>query len=201
MKKYTWLFPFLSGILASLALLAPVAFTSSYFSIWMWGLIDDRIIDNSLNFMSDRLFFFTGIGASIAILIFSVLLIVTGQLYHRGSYAYKNFGKIWIICGALILTGTIVSTTSLDYYTYEGFFPYGVWAFINPGFGVVGPILASITAIGSGIFVSATEKGKRARLNVIPISTIAPKSLCPHCGKEISLNASFCSKCGKIIDS
>jgi len=201
MKKYTWLFPFFSGIIAGLALLTPVAQFESYFSIWMWGLVNARLIENSLAFIDEQLIFFTGIGTSIAIMIFSLILIITGYLYRQRYFADKDLGKLWIGCGALILTSTIVSCVSLDYYTYDGYFPYGIWSSINPGFGAIGPILASIMAIGSGIFVSVTERNNRMRRKIIPLSTIAPKTLCPHCKKEISLNASFCSGCGKLLEN
>ncbi|MBA7538670.1 hypothetical protein ES705_30947 [subsurface metagenome] len=167
----------------------------------MWGLIHSRISGNSIEFMNEKVFLFTGISVSIVITVLALVLIITGYLYRQGYFGERDLGKLWILCGILILAGTIVSLVSLEFYTYEGYFPYGVWDFLNPGFGAMGPIITSIMAIGTGIFVSVTERENRIRRKTIPISAIAPKSLCPHCGKSISLNASFCSKCGKTIET
>jgi len=201
MKKYTWAFPFFSGIISIIGVLTPVAFSDNYFSIWMWGLIYSRIFGNSIEFMNEKVFLFTGISVSIVITVLALVLIITGYLYRQGYFGERDLGKLWVFCGILILAGTIVSLVSLEFYTYEGYFPYGVWDFLNAGFGAMGPIIASIIAIGTGIFVSVTERENRMRRKTIPISAIAPKNLCPHCGKSISLNASFCSKCGRTIES
>jgi predicted amidophosphoribosyltransferase len=45
--------------------------------------------------------------------------------------------------------------------------------------------------------VSMSKAGRKQK--IIPVSVVATKSICPYCGKSISLNASFCSKCGKTI--
>ena len=200
MKKYTWAFPFFSGIISIIGILTPIAFSDSYFSIWMWGLIHSRIFENSIEFMNEKVFFFTGISVAIIITVLALVLIITGYLYRQGYFSDRDLGKLWVFCGIFILTGTIVSLVSLEYYTYSGYFPFGVWDFLNPGFGAMGPIIGSIMAIGTGIFVSVTEREKRIRRKTIPISAIAPKNLCPHCGKPVSLNASFCSKCGRTIE-
>ena len=200
MKKYTWTFPFGGGIIAIIGVLTPVAFSGSYFSIWMWGLIYSRILGNSIEFMNEQVFLLTGITVAVVVTVLALVLIITGYLYRKGYLAERNFGKLWAICGIFILAATIVSLVSLEFYTYEGYFPFGVWDFLSAGFGAMGPIIGSILAIGTGIFVSVTEREQRIRRKTIPISAIAPKNLCPHCGKLISLNASFCSKCGKTID-
>ena len=200
MKKYTWTFPFCGGIIAIIGVLTPVAFSDSFFSIWMWGLIYSRILGNSIEFMNEQVFLLTGITLTIVVTVLALVLIITGYLYRKGYLAERNLGKLWAICGIFILAATIVSLVSLEFYTYEGYFPFGVWDFLSAGFGAMGPIIGSILAIGTGIFVSVTEREQRIRRKTIPISAIAPKNLCPHCGKLISLNASFCSKCGKTID-
>ncbi|MFX1345168.1 MAG: zinc ribbon domain-containing protein [Promethearchaeota archaeon] len=199
MKKITWAFPFCSGIITVIGVLTPIAFSDSYFSIWIWGLIHSRIFGDSIEFMNEKVFLFIGISVAIAITVLAIGLIITGYLYHQGYFGGRDVGKLWTGCGILILAGTIVSLVSLEYYTYNGYFPYGVWDFLKPGFGTMGPILGSIIAIGTGIYVSVTEREVRMRRRAIPVSAIAPKNLCPHCGKPISLNASFCSKCGKTI--
>jgi hypothetical protein len=199
MKRYTWAFPFCSGIIAIIGVLTPVAFYESFYNFWLWGLIYTRLPDSKFEFMTENVFFITGLIISIIITVFALVLIITGYIYRQGYYSDKDLGKLWAICGVLILISIIVSLVSLDYYTYEDFFPLGIWAYLNPGFGAIGPILGSITAIGTGVFVSVSEKEVRLKKKSRLITAMAPKNLCPHCGKPISLNASFCSKCGKTI--
>ncbi|MFX0030565.1 MAG: zinc ribbon domain-containing protein [Candidatus Hermodarchaeota archaeon] len=201
MKKYTWAFPFCSGIITIIGVLTPVAFSDSFFSIWIWGLIYSRLMGSQLEFMSEKVFLFTGITVSIIIMVFAVVLFITGYMYRQGYFAGRDIGRLWVASGILILTAIIVSLVSLEFYTYEGFFPYGVWTYLDVGFGALGPIIGSITAIGTGIFVSVTEREVRMKRRAVSVAAIAPKNLCPHCGKPVSLNASFCSKCGKTIDS
>lgn len=202
MKKYWWLFPFFSGILALVGILTPIATLYTYFSIWMWGLVFQRSSSNQIEFINDKVILITGISITIVVLAFSMILILTGYLYHRKYFENKNIGNLWIWCGGFILGGTIVSLISLDFYTYNGNFPYGIWSSLNPGFGAIGPIMGGTLAIGMGSFLSYSEAGRRSRSQkVIHLSEVAPKSICPFCGKKISLNASFCSKCGKSIEN
>jgi len=200
MKRYTWAFPFCSGIIIIIGVLTPVAFSDSFFSLWIWGLIYTRLPSSKFEFMSENVFFITGITVSIIITVFALVLIITGYLYRLGYYSDKDFGKLWAASGILILAATVVSLVSLEFYTYDGFFTYGIWAYLDPGFGAMGPIIGSIIAIGTGIFVSVTEKEVRLKKKSRLITAMAPKNLCPHCGKPVSLNASFCSKCGKTIE-
>ena len=200
MKKYTWAFPFCSGIIAIIGVLTPIAYSNNFFSIWMWGLIYPRFLSNNLEFMDEKVFLFTGISVAIVIMVFALVLIITGNLYRQGYFSERDLGKLWAVSGILILAATIVSLVSLEFYTYEGFFSYGIWTYLDPGFGAMGPIIGSITAIGTGIVISMTEKEHRLKKKSRLITAMAPKNLCPHCGKPVSLNASFCSKCGKTIE-
>jgi hypothetical protein len=199
MKRYTWAFPFCSGIITIIGVLTPVAFSDSIFSVWIWGLIYTKFLGPKLEFMSERVFLITGISVAIVITVFALVLIITGYLYRQGHFSHRDLGKLWAVSGILILTATIVSLVSLEFYTYEGYFIYGIWTYLNAGFGAMGPIIGSITAIGTGIFVSMTEKELRLKKKSRLITAMAPKNICPHCGKPVSLNASFCSKCGKTI--
>lgn len=199
MKRYTWAFPFCSGIISIIGVLTPIAFSDSIFSIWMWGLIYSRLIGNRFEFMSENVFLITGISVAVIITVFALILVITGYLYRQGYFSERDLGKLWALSGILILVSTVISLVSLEFYTYEGYFTYGIWTYLNAGFGAMGPIIGSITAIGAGIFVSITEKEVRLKKKSILISKMAPKNLCPHCGKPVSLNASFCSKCGKTI--
>lgn len=200
MKRYTWAFPFCSGIISIIGVLTPIAFSDSIFSIWMWGLIYSRLPSAKVEFMSENVFLITGISVAVIITVFSLVLVITGYLYRQGYFSDKDLGKLWAVSGILILVATIVSLVSLEFYTYEGYFTYGIWNYLNPGFGAMGPIIGSITAIGTGVFVSVSEKEVRLKKKSRMITAMAPKNLCPHCGKPVSLNASFCSKCGKIIE-
>ena len=167
----------------------------------MWGLIYSRIPGNTIEFMNEQIFLFTGISVSIIISVLALILIITGYIYRKGYFRKKDLGKLWVVSGIFIFAGTIVSLVSLEFYTYKGFFPYGVWGPLNAGFGAMGPIIGSILSMGAGVYVSVKERELRIRRKSLPISTIAPKNICPYCGKPISLNASFCSKCGKTIDN
>jgi hypothetical protein len=200
MKKYTWAFPFCSGIVAIIGVLTPVAFSTNIFSIWIWGLIYFKFPTPTLEFMNEKMFLVTGISVAIVITLFALILIITGYFYRLGYYMKRDFGKLWAASGILILTAIIISLVSLGFYTFDGNFPYGIWSYLDAGFGAIGPIIGSIVAIGAGIFVSLNERGVRARRKRVRIAKIVPKNICPHCGNPISLNASFCSKCGNIIE-
>ncbi|MHA2181986.1 MAG: zinc ribbon domain-containing protein, partial [Promethearchaeota archaeon] len=59
-----------------------------------------------------------------------------------------------------------------------------------------------LLAIGIGIYVlSASRRQRNISLSRLPISSVVPKSSCPFCGKPISINATFCSKCGQEIEN
>lgn len=199
LKKYTWVFSFVGGIISIIGVLTPVASFYNYFNIWMWGLVFSRMYGISVEFIKEELILITGISSSIIIFLCSLMLIITGFLYKRGHFDNRKVSKLWISCGIIILISTIVSLITLDFYTYEGYFPSGIWVICDPGFGAIGPILGSILTIGIGIMVSLSKAGRRQK--IIPISAVAPKNICPHCGKPVSLNASFCSKCGKTIEN
>jgi hypothetical protein len=183
-----------------LGLLTPVASFYRYFNMWMWGLMVARLPDTVVEFNNDGLIFISGISVSVMILVFSLVLIISSYWYHRGFYEYRNFGKLWIISGIVMVAGVIEFVVVMDFYTHHGFFMYGFWSSFTPGFGVTGPFIGSILAISVGIFVHITEKELRMRKRAVPMSAFAPKSVCPHCRKPVSLNASFCSKCGKLIE-
>jgi len=183
MKRYIWALPFCSAIIAIIGVLTPVAFYENFYSFWMWGLIYNRFPSSKFEFMSENVFFITGLIVAIIITVFALVLIITGYLYRQGYFSHRDFGKLWAISGLVILISTIVSLVSLDYYTYEGSFPLGIWAYLNPGFGAMGPIIGSIIAIGTGIILSVSEKEVRLKKKSKLITAMAPKNLCPHCGR------------------
>ena len=197
-KKYTWLFPFLGGIIVIIGLLTPIASYYNYLQIWMWGLIVTRFYGISVEFVNDTLIFNIGIISSIILTIFSLILIITGYLYKRGHFDNNRISKIWISSGIIILTATIIPLITLDFYDYDLYVPMAIWVFCDPGFGAIGPIIGAILAIAIGVMVFYSRAGRRQA--PIPVSVVAPKNVCPHCGKPISLNASFCSSCGKTIE-
>jgi hypothetical protein len=118
-------------------------------------------------------------------------------LYKQANFNDKKIAKLWLSCGTLIMISIITTLISLDFYTYDGNFPYGVWDILNPGFGAIGTVSGGIIAIGIGIKVSVSEI-KRPR-KIIPLSKLAPKTICRFCQNPNSLNATFCSKCGNKI--
>lgn len=197
LKKYTWVFPFIGGIIPVIGILTPVASFYNYFNVWMWGLVVSRLYGISVEFISEMLILNIGIIASIIIILISLMLIITGYLYKRDYFDNRKISKLWISSGIIILVATIIPLVALDFYTYEGNFPSGIWVICDPGFGAIGPILGSVLTVGIGITVSLSKAGRRQK--PFPISVVAPKNLCPHCGKSVSLNATFCSKCGKTI--
>ncbi|MFW9989972.1 MAG: zinc ribbon domain-containing protein [Candidatus Odinarchaeota archaeon] len=165
-------------------------------------MVFERGFGNQIEFINNKVILITGISIAIVIIVCSVVLILTGYLYHRNYFYNKNIGKLWIWCGICVLVGIIISLISLDFYTYNGNFPYGLWNVLSPGFGAIGPIMGGILAIGIGSFMSYSKTGKKNRhYQVIPLSEVAPKTICPFCGKKISLHASFCSKCGKSLEN
>lgn len=197
-KKYTWLFPFLSGIVSLIGLLTPVAVFYNYFNIWMWGLVYSRFSGISVEFIHEQPILITGISSSITITLFSIILIITGFFYKKGYFTNSKVSILWISCGIIILICSIISLVSLDFYTYEGYFVSGIWSICNPGFGAIGPILGGVLSIGTGILASKSIIGRIEK--PIPISAFAPKKICPYCNNPVSLNATFCSKCGRTLE-
>lgn len=198
LKKYTWVFPLIGGITSIIGVLTPIATFYNYFNVWTWGLVVSRLYGVSVDFINEALVLNIGIISSIIIALFSLVLIITGYLYKRGYFKNRKISKLWISSGIIIIIVTIIPLVTLDFYTYEGNFPSGIWVICDPGFGAIGPILGGVASVGIGIMVSLSRAGRREK--PIPISVIAPKNLCPHCGKLISLNATFCSNCGKTIE-
>ena len=200
-KGYLWLFPIISGILSIIGILTPIAYYESYFDIWMWGLVHARIFDRQPEFIKENLILYTGIVLSLLILLISFALIITGLLFRQGYMDDRKISKAWISFGIVMITSTIISVVSLDYYTYYGYFPYGMWDLLDPGFGAIGPIMSGIIVVIIGIYISTTQLDtRRKRKPPIRIFEVAPKSVCPHCGKPVSLNATFCSRCGNTIE-
>jgi hypothetical protein len=197
LKKHTWVFPFLGGLISIIGLLTPIASLYNFFNVWMWGLVVSRLFGISVEFISDMLIINIGIISSIIIALISLTLIITGYLYKKDHFDNRRISKLWMCSGIIIIIATIMPLVALDFYTYEGNFPSGIWVICDPGFGAIGPILGGALTIGIGIMVSISKAGRKQKL--IPVSVLAPKSICPYCGKPISLNASFCSKCGKTI--
>ena len=201
-KDYLWLFPIISGILSIIGILTPIAYFESYFNIWMWGLVHARLFGRQPEFIEENLILYTGIVVSIIVLLISFALIITGFLYRQGYLDDRKISKVWISFGIIIITSTVISAVSLDFYTYYGNFPYGIWDALDPGFGAIGPIMAGIIIFVIGIYILTTQVNTmRKRKQPIRAFEVAPKSVCPHCGKPVSLNATFCSRCGKNIES
>lgn len=197
LKNYTWVFPIVGGIISIIGVLTPLATFYNYFYIWMWGLVFSRLYGISIEFINNPFIFSIGISTSILIVICSVTLIITGFLYNRSHYTDKKISKLWLSCGFIILICTVISLIIVDFYTYNGMFIYGIWEICDPSFGAIGPILGSVLAIGIGFMVLFSVAGRKEKL--IPYSAIAPKKNCPYCGEILSLNATFCRKCGKSI--
>ena len=201
MLKYWWLFPFISGLLAFTGVLTPIANIYIYWGIWSWGLIVLRELGTQVEFIDDPVILIIGICVALLILVCSMILIFTGYSYRRRKFVNKRMGRLWIWCGVFILVSTIIMLISLDYYTYDGYLPYGIWSIFNPGFGAIGPIMGGVLAIGMGWFLTYSETGRKYRREkVVRLLDVTPKRSCPFCGKKISLHASFCSKCGRSIE-
>ena len=95
-QKYTWLFPFIGGIITIIGVLTPVASFYSFFQLWMWGLIVIRDYGISVQFITNPIIISIGIVSSIVLMIFSLFLISTGYLYKKGkfeNYKISNFGS------------------------------------------------------------------------------------------------------------
>lgn len=198
LKKYTWLFPFIGGFITIIGLLTPIANFMNLFQIWMWGLVISRFYDFSVEFINDTIILNIGILSSIILMIFSFILIVTGYFYKRGYFDNYKISKIWIGCGIIVLIATIIPLVALDFYYSEWFYTVGIWVYCDPGFGAFGPIIGAVLSIGIGVMVLSSRAGRKQ--TPIPISVAAPKNVCPHCGKPVSLNATFCSNCGRTIN-
>jgi len=201
MKRYLWYFPLLGGVLIIIGVLTPIATFYNELNIWMWGLIQVRFYGNLLEFVEDQIILYMGISLSIIIVLLSLIIIFTAYFYHIGHFSEWKIGRLWLILGSMILVGMIIYLILLDFYTYNGLFPYGIWEFLNAGFGAVGPIFGSILSIGAGSTILILEKQKRATQ---PPKIVLPKKIphikCPHCGRTLSLNARFCRECGKSIE-
>jgi len=200
MKKYLWTFPLLSGVITIIGVLTPVATFFNEINIWIWGLIDGKYFGFNLEFIENQLILYMGIIISIIIGVISIILIITACLFHNGYFEEKRITKLWIIIGGIILTSIIIHLVALDYYNFRGLLPYGIWELFDAGFGAIGPIIGSILTMGSGITMLIMEKQRQAsQPPKIKLPKNIPKSICPHCGRALSLNAKFCRECGKSI--
>lgn len=196
-KKYTWAFPTIGGFITIIGVLTPVASFYNYIQVWMWGLFISRFYEFSVEFVNDPIILSIGIISSIVLMLFSIILILTGYFYKRGYFDNYKISKVWVSSGIINLIAAIIPLVALDFYVYEPYYFYGIWVFCDPGFGAVGPITGSILTIGIGVLVFTSRAGRKQIPK--PISIAAPKNICPHCGKPVSLNASFCNSCGKTI--
>ncbi len=196
MKQYIWLFPLLSGIIGIIGIITPVASFYGYFNIWLWGLIE---IGVNYDFIMDPFILYFGIINAIVIGIFSIFYIISGYMYNKGHFTNRKIGISWIITGISMIIPLIIYMVLLDHYNHGGLFFFGIWEFFNAGFGVIGPILESILIFGTGIAVLQIERKYREKHPTIKLPKHIPQKMCPHCGKPISINAQFCSKCGKDI--
>ncbi|MFX1297257.1 MAG: zinc ribbon domain-containing protein [Promethearchaeota archaeon] len=196
MKQYIWLFPLLSGIIGIIGIITPVASFFSYYNIWLWGLIEIGVY---YDFIMDPFILYFGIMNAIVIGIFSIFYIISGYLYKKGHFNNRIIGISWIITGISIIIPLIIYLILLDHYDHGGLFFFGIWGFFDAGFGTIGPILESILISGTGIAVLNIERKHRERHPPIKLPKYIPKEMCPYCGKPISINAQFCSKCGKDI--
>jgi hypothetical protein len=197
LKKYTWVFPLLGGILTLIGIFTPIASFFNYVQIWTWGLVISRWYEISVEFINEPIILNIGIISSIILLIFSTILIITGYLYMRGYFDNYKISKVWISSGIINLTAIIIPLVALDFYSYDYYIP-SIWLICDPGFGAIGPIIGSVVSIGIGVMVLSSRAGRKQ--TPTPISVAAPKNVCPHCGKPVSLNATFCSKCGESIN-
>jgi len=168
LKKYTWVFPLIGGITLIIGILTPIATFYNYFNVWMWGLVVSRLYGLSVEFINEALILNIGIITSIIIALFSVLLIITGYLYKRGYFTNRKISKLWIISGIIIVIVSILPLVTLDFYTYEGNFPSGIWVICDPGFGAIGPILGGVVSTGIGIMISFQPPIYEYDIQIVP---------------------------------
>jgi hypothetical protein len=217
--KYVWSIPLLSGILAIIAVVTPVASINTMGISWNWwvwnlsvlgvsGLGSESVFITEVDFMIPSLI-------TTSILIFSIISLLLLALKTRTrKLDTKNFESISVIIGVLLIGITIYYSVAMDIAFYDGIvvegipFPAGIhfWDLFSPSFGVIGPFLSALLAlIGAGVFrYYSKRKGDLipSKMGIIEkkgpiIKSMGGLNFCPECGQKIiSATQRFCMNCG-----
>jgi len=217
--EYVWSIPLLSGILAIITILTPVASFNMMgvsWNWWMWnltvmgvsGLGSETVFISEVDFLIPSL-----ITTSIMILSLISLLSLAAKVRKR-RFDLKNFESTSIIIGALLIGITIYYLLAMDSAFYDGLviagvpFPAGLhyWEVFNPSFGVIGPFLSAVLAfIGAGVFRYYSKRKDDlipSKMGILEKKGPIVKSkqglnFCPECGQKTADFAQrFCMKCG-----
>ena len=150
-KKYIWLFAFMGGLIALIALLTPAAcfnyrspsFDSDFY-LWMFNLFfshrfEAGIHTTTIKFDTHMISLIPSITCSLLIIIFNITAIVTANKYRKGTFDPKFS---WLVLAILTIIATIIWMIMME---ISGKVLYGheFWGLLYPCFGVIGPFIGA----------------------------------------------------------
>lgn len=217
--EYVWLIPLISGILAIIAFVTPVAFFNRMGISWYWwmwnlsvmgvsGLGSESIFISEIDFMIPSLIIS-------CIMILSIITLLSLAIKARTrNLDMKNFESVSITIGTLLIGSNIYYLLAMDIAFYDGIvlggtlFPPGFhfWDVFGPSFGVIGPFFSSgLAFIGAGVFRYYSKRKEElipSKMEIFKkkgptIKSMGGLNFCSECGKKIiSVTQRFCMNCG-----
>ncbi len=142
-KKYLWILPICSAILAIIGLLTPVAFviySEGGLFFWLWAL-NLRTNTGEVWFNTDTLAMVGAVLETIVIILAILILVFTVFQLRKDGKNLKRIKIMWLICGILLAVAPIGYVIGAEFYIS------GFWTNYSVGFGIIGPFIAAAITI------------------------------------------------------
>jgi hypothetical protein len=176
--------------------------------MWMWGLFSIQEYDLYSGYTEYTRF--TQSPIEIVLSIISTMLVLVSALFliskANSSRKYGTPVESWLKLSILLIIGTIIWPIGLE---ITSLIDYGssFWTYIDPGFGVIGPVLGSVLSlIGYGAYRMSPKRTQEMitpmkRKFIVQPQQDTPVShsfrFCPSCGDRIiQADQQFCINCG-----
>lgn len=150
-KKFLWLFAFLGGLIALIALLTPAAgfnyrsptFDSDFY-LWMFNLFfshrfEGGIHTTRIEFDTHMISLIPSIICSLLIIISSIISIITANKYRKGVLDTKIS---WLVSAIVIIIATIIWMIMMEV-SRRVLYGHEFWGILYPCFGVIGPFIGA----------------------------------------------------------
>jgi len=193
-KNYIWIIPLISGIIAIIGLLTPMAYynitewdegrmhVEVYF--WIWCLVTMSVSANGYsmsetNFVSDSTFLFQSLITTVFIVLITINFFILTKSAKTKKLKAENFVKSSLISGLLFITVMIFHIIAIDILVYNGidFFGEGAssdgihfWKVFDIGFGVIAPFLSGLLVIIGACIFKYQSKQEDEIISIKPIT-------------------------------
>lgn len=150
-KKYIWIFAFMGGLMALIALLTPAAgfnyrspsFDSDFY-LWMCNLFfshrfEAGIHTTRIEFDTPLISLIPSIICSLLITISSIITIITANKYRKGILDTKIS---WLVSAIVIIIATIIWMIMMEV-SRRVLYGHEFWGLLYPCFGVIGPFIGA----------------------------------------------------------